>query len=376
MNLMASRAAAITAFLSEAGWGAAERRPLPGDASTRHYTRLHLGERTALLMDQPQTAEAPAAAVDASPEQRRALGYNALARLAGSDCARFVAAARYLRGAGLAAPEIYAADTAQGFLLLEDLGVDLYTDVLESRGDERALYEAAIDCLARLHAAPAPVSLAPDKPLFAYDETAQLAETDLLTEWFLPAALGRPADASEVEEHRALWRKALRALSGDAAVFVHRDYHAQNLLWRGDEAGLARVGVIDFQDALAGSRAYDLVSLLEDARRDVAPELAEAMTQRYLASARNQGAGIDEESFRAHAAILAAQRNAKIIGIFARLAKRDSKPRYLAHLPRVWRYMERDLAHPALAPLKAWYDRTIPAEMRGVLKRDIAGATS
>ena len=376
MNLMASRAAAITAFLSEAGWGAAMRRPLPGDASTRHYTRLHLGESTALLMDQPQTAEAPAAAVDASPEQRRALGYNALARLAGSDCARFVAAARYLRGAGLAAPEIYAADTAQGFLLLEDLGVDLYTDVLERGGGERPLYEAAIDCLARLHAAPAPVSLAPDKPLFAYDETAQLAETDLLTEWFLPAALGRPADESEIAEHRALWREALRALSGDAAVFVHRDYHAQNLIWRADRSGLARVGVIDFQDALAGSRAYDLISLLEDARRDVAPELAEAMTQRYLASARNQGASIDEESFRAHAAILAAQRNAKIIGIFARLAKRDSKPRYLAHLPRVWRYMERDLAHPALTSLKAWYDRTIPAAMRGVPARDTAGATS
>jgi hypothetical protein len=375
MNLMSSRAAAMTAFLSEAGWGAAERRPLPGDASTRHYTRLHLGESTAMLMDQPQGTEAPAAAADATPEQRRALGYNALARLAGSDCARFVAAARYLRLCGVAAPEIYAADTAHGFLLLEDLGVDLYTDVLARGGGERALYEAAIDCLARLHAAPAPVSLAPGKPLFTYDETAQLAEVDLLTEWFLPAALGRPAGASEVEEHRALWRQTLQALSGEPAVFVHRDYHAQNLIWRGNRSGLARVGVIDFQDALAGSRAYDLISLLEDARRDVAPELADAMTARYLEGSRNQGAAIDEERFAAHAAILAAQRNAKIIGIFARLAKRDSKPRYLAHLPRVWRYMERDLAHPALASLKAWYDRTIPAGLRGGPQRDIAGAS-
>ena len=376
MNVMSTREEAMTAFLLDAGWGAAVRRPLPGDASTRHYIRLHRGGRTAMLMDQPQSAEAPLAAPDASPEERRTLGYNALARLAGADCTRFVAAARYLREQGLAAPEIYAADTTHGFLLLEDLGVDLYTDVLANRGNERALYEAAIDALVRLHAKAAPAALAPDKPLFAYDETAQLAEIDLLTEWFLPAALGRPADFSDVEEHRALWRKALQTLDRDAAVFVHRDYHAQNLLWRGDRSGFARVGVIDFQDALAGSPAYDLVSLLEDARRDVAPELAEAMIELYLARSRGNGMKRDPARFRAGAAALAAQRNAKIIGIFARLAKRDGKPRYLAHLPRVWRYMERDLSHPVLAPLKAWYDRTIPPETRGELKLDIAGALS
>jgi len=376
MKMMDARADAMTAFLSGAGWGAAERRPLPADASTRHYIRLHLGERTALLMDQPQNAEAPVAGVNATAEERRALGYNALARLAGADCARFVAAARYLRGCGLAAPEIYAADTAHGLLLLEDLGNYLYTDVLADGGDERALYEAAIDGLVKLHAEPAPAALAPDKPLFAYDETAMLAEVDLLTEWFLPAALGRPADASVIEQHRALWRDALRGLDGHTPVFVHRDYHAQNLLWRAGRAGLARVGVIDFQDALAGLPAYDLVSLLEDARRDVAPDLGEAMTQRYLTRSRIGGASLDPERFRATAALLAAQRNAKIIGIFTRLARRDGKPRYLTHLPRVWRYMERDLAHPALACLKAWYDRAIPREARGSLKRDSAGATS
>jgi aminoglycoside/choline kinase family phosphotransferase len=148
---------------------------------------------------------------------------------------------------------------------------------------------------------------------------------------------------------------------------VHRDYHAQNLLWRGDRSGLARVGMIDFQDALAGSPAYDLVSLLEDARRDVAPELADAMTQHYLAKCHAQGAILDAERLRAEAALLAAQRNAKIIGIFARLAKRDGKPRYLAHLPRVWRYMEQDLSHPELRRLKRWYDRNIPADARRVL---------
>jgi N-acetylmuramate 1-kinase len=376
MNGIGARQDAMTSFLRDAGWGAAARRPLPGDASTRHYIRLHLGERTAMLMDQPQGAEAPLAAPRASPEERRAFGYNALARLAGADCARFVAAARYLRGRGLAAPDVYAADMAHGFLLLEDLGNDLYTDVLADNGDERPLYEAAIEALVRLHTEAAPAELASGKPLYAYDETVQVAEVDLLTEWFVPAATGRPADSSQVQEHRALWCKALQNLNRETAVFVHRDYHAQNLLWRSGQDGLARVGVIDFQDALAGSPAYDLVSLLEDARRDVAPDLAEAMTALYLARARVNGAKLDPDGFRASAATLAAQRNAKIIGIFARLAKRDGKPRYLAHLPRVWRYMERDLSHPSLASLRAWYDRVIPRETRGALMGNLAGALS
>ncbi len=376
MTMTSAREDAIAGFLSDAGWGSAERHPLPGDASTRRYIRLHLGGRTAMLMDQPRHAESPAASPDATPEQRRALGYNALARLAGADCARFVAVAEYLRGQGLAAPEILAADTVQGLLLLEDLGFDLYTDVLSRNGDERAMYEAAIDALVRLHAAPAPHALAADKPLFAYDETAQLAEVDLLTEWFLPAAIGRPADAAEIEEHRTLWRTALAALAGGPRVFVHRDYHAQNLIWRNARSGLARVGVIDFQDALAGSPAYDLISLLEDARRDVAPQLAEAMTERYLGNARVLGAPLDPERFRASAALLAAQRNAKIIGIFARLAKRDLKPRYLVHLPRVWGYMQHDLEHSALRPLKSWYDATLPCAVRGVLRPDFAEASS
>ena len=375
MNMTGARQDALTHFLKEAGWDAAERRPLPGDASTRHYIRLHRGERTAMLMDQPQGAEAPVAAPNASAEERRALGYNALARLAGADCARFVAAARYLRGRGLAAPEVYAADTDHGFLLLEDLGDNLYTDVMTARGDERALYQAAIESLVQLHAQCAPAELAASKPLFAYDETAQLAEVDLLTEWFVPAATGRPADVAQVEEHRALWRKALQNLDRSASVFVHRDYHAQNLLWRDNQQGLSRVGVIDFQDALAGSPAYDVVSLLEDARRDVAAELAEAMTVLYLDQARVKGRKLNPAAFRADAATLAAQRNAKIIGIFARLAKRDGKPRYLAHLPRVWRYMERDLSHPSLASLRAWYDRAIPRETRGAAS-NLAGVAS
>jgi aminoglycoside/choline kinase family phosphotransferase len=366
MNLVTdSRRDAVSAFLAESGWGAAELNPLPGDASTRRYIRLHLNGRTAMLMDQPQHAEAPTAAADATSETRRALGYNALARLAGADCGRFVAAARHLKRRGLGAPEVLAADVAQGFLILEDLGEDLYTDVIAAGGDERQLYEAAIEVLARMHAEPAPFSLAADKPLFPYDETALLAEIDLLTEWFVPLALNRPLEADLAREHRALWQEALRHLDG-GRVFVHRDFHAQNLLWRRGHEGLARVGIVDFQDAVAGAPAYDVVSLLEDARRDVAPEFAQAMMDLYLVASAREGMARDPSHFALTAAVLAAQRNAKIIGIFARLFKRDKKPRYLAHLPRVWRYMERDLQHPVLARLKSWYERHVPQHARSI----------
>ena len=366
MNAVGSRNDQMLDFLAGAGWGAADRRPLPGDASTRRYIRLHLGGRTAMLMDQPQNVETATAPAAATPDQRRALGYNALARLAGADCGRFIATADYLRRCGLKAPEIYAADITHGFLVIEDLGNDLYTDVLQQDGDERRLYEAAIDALVALHELPAPEQLSQEKPLFAYDEAALLAEIDLLTEWFFPQALGRTADAAETAHHRALWSAVLKQLDGGPTVFVHRDYHAQNLLWRGSLPGLERVGIIDFQDAVSGSPAYDVVSLLEDARRDVSPELSDAMTTHYLGRSRCGGSAGDRAHFRASAAVLAAQRNVKIAGIFARLAKRDSKPRYLAHLPRVWRYLERDLRHDVLAPVKDWYDATIAPAARNI----------
>jgi N-acetylmuramate 1-kinase len=353
------RTDAMNDFLRAAGWGAAAQEPLAGDASTRRYIRLRRGGQSALLMDQPQDAETPAAPANATPEERRALGYNAVARLAGADCERFIAAAEFLRAKGLSAPAIYAADAAKGFVLIEDFGDTLYADVLARGQDEHALYANAIDALAKLHEGDAPASLPRGKTLHAYDETALLAETDLMTEWFLPLALNRKARADEIAEHRALWRGVLKPVLDAPPVFVHRDYHAQNLLWLGGRRGHARVGVIDFQDAVAGARSYDLISLLEDARRDVSPDLAEAMTQRYLSILN-----LDAERHRAEMAVMAAQRNAKIAGIFARLFTRDSKPRYLSYLPRVWRYLGRDLEHPALGTLKAWYDETIPLARR------------
>lgn len=356
---MSERDAERRAFVDAAGWRGAEIVARPGDASTRSYARVSLDGRKAMLMDQPQTAETPAAPAGASPEERRALGYNAVARLAGADCGRFVAVSNYLRGLGLSAPEIYAADCERGFVLIEDLGDDLYADVLSAGGDERELYAAAADVLAALHADGAPAAMA-GKPLHAYDETALIAETDLMTQWFLPQALGRAARPDEIAEHRALWADALAKARDAAPVFVHRDYHAQNLIWLPERKGIARVGVIDFQDAVAGAHSYDLISLIEDARRDVAPEIAEATAKHYLAAT-----GLDENEYRAQMAVMAAQRNAKIAGIFARLNKRDGKPRYLAYLPRVWGYLNRDLDHPALGNLKSWYDRTIPRDARG-----------
>ncbi len=243
--------------------------PLAGDASTRRDARLALKDRKAMLMDQPQAAESPVAPPGASEEVRRALGYNAVARLAGADCARFAAASAWLRGHGLAAPDIYEADHSQGFVILEDLGDTLFAEVLADGGDERQLYQAAVEVLAKIHAKDAPVALSADKPLFDYDQTALVAETDLLTEWFLPLALSRKATEEEVEQHRALWRAALAGIDGGRRVFVHRDYHAENLLWLPERAGIARVGLIDFQDAVAGSAAYDLISLTHPALADL-----------------------------------------------------------------------------------------------------------
>ena len=351
-------------FLRKAGWEDAEIAPLPGDASTRSYARLRLGARHAMLMDQPQGAETAVAAPDADEITRRALGYNAVARLAGADCRRFVAAAEYLRARGIAAPAIHAADYSSGLLLLEDLGDTLFTDLIPQGASEEGLYKAAVEVLAKLHQESAPDFLAPGLPLFVYDEIALVAETDLMLEWFLPLALGRKATEEEYREHRTLWRAALDAIGNTEPVFVHRDFHAQNLMWLPEREGLARIGLIDFQDAVAGSRAYDLISLVEDARRDVAPDLAEIATAHYLTTMQAQGTPLNEQHFRAEMAVMAAQRNTKIVGIFARLYARDGKRRYLGYLPRVWRYLEHDFEHPLMAGLRAWYDRTIPKARR------------
>ncbi len=312
---MTVREEAISRFLAGHGFCGAGRLPLAGDASVRRYQRLIGGPRPAVLMD------APPAALDVRP---------------------FLEVARWLRRQGLSAPEVLAADPEAGLVLLEDLGDDLFSRVVSNPGLEPLLYETAVDLLATLHRTPLDLALPP------YDDAWLIREAALLVEWYAPD-LGAVAAA----DYHAIWRVLLPAARVGADGFVYVDYHAQNLLWLSARAGLARIGLLDFQDARLGPPAYDLVSLLEDARRDVAPGLAGAMVERYLA-ARPE---LDADAFRAAYALLGAQRNAKILGLFSRLARRDGKPRYLDLLPRVRAHLGQDLRHPLLAPLRRWCAR-------------------
>ncbi|MBE5073209.1 phosphotransferase [Erythrobacteraceae bacterium E2-1 Yellow Sea] len=313
----------IAEFLYQAGWGGAAIDPIPGDASFRRYFRINRDGRPAMLMHAPPPHEDPQPFLDV---------------------------AQYLAQNGMRAPEIYAADAAQGWVLLEDFGHDRMRDWLDvNPSGEQAAYAGAIDALVRLHAVP-------PGPFAPYDMAVYQREAGLLTEWYCPA-MGLNVDEAG---YRAAWDEALAPMLDrqNPGVSVLRDYHAENIMLLGDPAENAPQGLIDFQDALVGHSAYDLVSLLQDARREVSPELERAMLDRYLAQV---DAGAD---FEADYARLGAQRNAKIVGIFTRLNKRDGKPHYLNFIPRVWQAMERDLAHPALAPVAAWFDTNIPADIR------------
>jgi aminoglycoside/choline kinase family phosphotransferase len=311
-------------FLAANGWGGAEIRPLAGDASFRRYFRVHRGDQTAVLMDAP-------------PEHE--------------DVGPFLTVASHLSERGFLPPRLLGVDREKGLLLLEDFGDQRVGPLLATEPDrERAIYESAVETLAALGAEPAPKDIPP------YDRAAMEREVGLFTEWYAPA-LGIEPDS---DGYRAAWNHAWRDVLAEAAadpVLVLRDYHADNLMVLPDRREL---GLLDFQDALAGHPAYDLVSLLQDARRDVAPELEEAMLEHYY-----RAAGItDKDRFRAAYEVLGAQRNTKILGIFTRLWKRDGKAHYLAFQPRVWAYLERNLRHPALAPVRDWFDRNVPADKR------------
>ena len=351
----ARRADARRQFLEASGWGSAIAFPMAGDASTRSYERLTLGERTAVLMNAPPAAEGAACPPDASPEARRALGYNAMARLAGPNLNAFTAIARALRGAGLSAPEVYAADASTGFAVIEDLGDDLFARAIPAGADERDLYAAAIDALLALHEAAPAAPAAPTYTMLTYDRTAMEAEVMLAPDWYWPHLKGETASPDIRADYLDAWNGVLAKLPAPSTM-VLRDFHAENILWLPARSAYKRAGVIDFQDGLFGNPAYDLVSLLEDARRDVSPTLAEAMIARYAAGARGF-ARFDEAAYRRDYAILGAQRNAKILGIFARLIRRDGKPRYADFFPRVEAHFARDLRHPELAPVARFFQR-------------------
>ncbi len=326
---MSERDARIAAFLDAAGWGDARRIELAGDASFRRYERLEGGPRPAMLMDAPPPME---------------------------DVRPYVAVARQLTALGFSAPAIYAEDAAAGLLVIEDLGDDTFTRLLDAGEPGRELYALATDVLTALHRRADAAVL--DLP--HYDERRLLDEAALLVDWFLPAVTGAETGRELRLEYEDVWRQVLPAAFALPATLVLRDYHVDNLMRVPGREGIAACGLLDFQDAVIGPVAYDLVSLLEDARRDVPEALAAEMTARYLDAFPE----LDRDAFAAGGAVLAAQRNAKIVGIFTRLSRRDGKDRYLAHIPRVWRLLERDLRHPALAPVAAWMDEAIPPPLR------------
>lgn len=268
----------------------------------------------------------------------------------------YLVVARRLTALGYSAPRIFAEDVERGLLLIEDFGDATYTRELAAGVDEASLYAAAIDLLIDLHRQAGPW----DHEIPAYDDERLLAEAALLVDWFLPALTGHDTSPDARAEFLGLWRSLLPEARRVPETLVLRDYHVDNLMRLPARQGIAACGLLDFQDAVIGPVTYDLVSLLEDARRDIAPSLVAAMLRRYLEAFPE----LDEKTFHASYAILGAQRNAKIVGIFTRLDRRDGKPQYLAHIPRVWRLLESDLRHPVLAPMRAWFDRYVPREQR------------
>lgn len=327
---MSDRTDLIDAFIDRAGWSAARCALLAGDASNRRYFRLTSESGTAVLMDAP-------------PEK-------------GEDIRPFVHIAQHLTGLGLSAPGILAEDDASGLLLLEDLGDALFARVLETAPElENSLYSTATDLLAQLHENDPPAKLAPYDPPLMTDLAA------LAFDWYAFAATGEKAAGSRQSFHETFHRLLCDHTS--ESVLIQRDYHAENLLWLPDRSGIARVGLLDFQDAMIGHRAYDLVSLLQDARRDVPESTETAMLARYIETTRQ-----DDDSFRTAYHLLGAQRNLRILGVFARLCVRDGKAWYVDMIPRVWNLLQRDLAHPALAPVRPDLD-TLPAPSPDILQR-------
>lgn len=341
------------AFLERIGWSDAQAAPIAGDASTRSYERLRLNGRPAVLMNAPPAAEGAACPPNANAAERRRLGYNAMARLAGPNLNAFTAIAETTRKAGLSAPEIYAADAATGFALIEDLGDELFARAIPKGASEPDLYGAAIDALLALRGAAPAAPSSPAYQMLTYDEIAMEAEVALVVDWYWPHVKGETASEDIRAEYLAAWTPVLSKLPPPSLI-VLRDFHAENILWLPERAGFRRAGIIDFQDALIGNPAYDLVSLLEDARRDVSDGLSETMINRYARGAAGFP-DFDEESFRRDYAILGAQRNAKILGIFSRLINRDGKTRYADFFPRVEGHFQRDLVHPDLAPVAAFF---------------------
>ena len=321
-------------FLAAHGWGGAEIRPLAGDASFRRYFRVMAGDRRAVLMDAPPPHEDPRP---------------------------FVAAAEWLVEAGLSAPRILARDLDQGLLLIDDFGDARLRETLDANPDrEMELYTLAVDLLVHLHGLPPMPGLRP------HGLDQWLEELRLFPEWYCPAT-GLDVD---VEAYRAAWRAVLGRVADDGLgpVTVLRDFHAENIMLVDGHSSVRHLGLLDFQDAVIGHPAYDLASVLEDARRDVTPAVERAMLDRYLSTVA-RAADLESAYW-----VLAAQRNTRILGVFTRLWKRDDKPHYTMFQPRMWGLLERDLRHPALEPVRAWFAANVPEDKRASAWAESAAA--
>jgi len=294
------------------------------------------------------------------PAVRRGKPYSAIAKLAESVHA-FVALDQGLRGLGFSAPEIYGADLETGLLILEDLGSE---PVVDADGPIPERYEEATRLLARLHAAPAPgvlpIAEGREHVVPAYDLEAFLIEVELLLDWYAPHIPRTLLPGSARAEFVNAWTELLDDVLAGPQTWTLRDYHSPNLIWIADRAELRRVGLLDFQDAVMGPPAYDVASLLQDARVTVPAELELKLLGTYARERREADPGFDMTAFASAYAIMAAQRATKVLGIFARLDRRDGKPQYLRHLPRIEAYLARNLAHPALSRLAAWCERHLP----------------
>ncbi len=326
---MTDRESLIDDFLTAHGWAGASRAPLAGDASLRRYERITRGRRQAVLMD--------------APPGRETLG-------------PFILIDRYLRGRGYSAPQILSADETAGLMLLEDLGDGLYTDLIDGDGDTAALFAAATDLLIDLHD-----ETPDDLDIAALDFDRLLGQVEILIDLYLPEITGAPASDDQRQDFLAAWRAVLPLADAIPRSLILYDYHAPNLIWLPERRGLRRVGLLDFQDAMIGPIAFDVVSLLENPRQDTEPALAEAMIARYL-DGRPE---IDADDFATAYAVLGAQRVTRNLGNFIRLWRQEDKPGYLDHIPRLWRLLDHSLAHPALAPVAAWFDAAIPFDKRG-----------
>ncbi len=331
---MTNRTAQLNAFIHASEFSDWERHSMTGDASSRRYERLKNPKtaKTVILMDAP-------------PDK-------------GEDIRPFVKVAQFLTQCGLCAPKIYNSDAENGFLLLEDLGPDLFAAVMQNDAETQIpLYTAAVDVLIELS------KFEPPSDLSSYSVPVMTDLAMLAFDWYSGGA-DHNVSTSQIETLSSGLEQVFSAHANDTSVLIQRDYQSENLIWRPDETGFARVGLLDFQDAVKGHPAYDLVSILEDARRDVPKTIQDQMINYYI-----KKSGFDDETFRASYAVLGAQRNLRILAVFARLSLKYSKPNYIKLIPRVWGYLMQDLAHPALKDVKDDILKALPYPSPEVLNR-------